>query len=86
MSFLGFILLGLIAGAIASAILKNRAPGGFWATLVVGVIGAIIGGWIGTLITGDGLGNFFSIQAWVLAILGSLIVLWIYGALSGRKR
>ncbi|WP_454293628.1 GlsB/YeaQ/YmgE family stress response membrane protein [Salana multivorans] len=86
MGFIPLLILGLIAGAIAGAILKDRAPGGFLATLVVGVIGAVVGGWIGSAISGQGLDGFFSLWSWILAIGGSLLVLLIYGALAGKKR
>lgn len=86
MGFIPLLILGLIAGAIAGAILKDRAPGGFWATLLVGVLGAVLGGWIGSLISGEGLTGFFSLWSWLLAIGGSLLVLLIYGALSGKRR
>lgn len=85
MGILGFLLLGLIAGAIAKAILPGRQGGGWVITLVLGVVGAILGGWIGSLIFGGGLGNFFDLRTWLLSILGAVIVLLIYGALAGRR-
>lgn len=86
MGFFGFLLLGLIAGAIAKLILPGRQGGGWIITLVLGVVGALLGGWLGGLIFDAPLEDFFSIQTWVLAIVGSLIVLVIYGALTGRRR
>lgn len=86
MGFIGWIVLGLIAGAIAKAILSDRAPGGWLATLIVGVLGALLGGWLGSAIFDVGLEDFFSIQTWLLAIGGSLLVLVIYGAVAGRRR
>lgn len=83
--FIAFILIGLIAGAIARAILPGKAAGGWVVTLVVGVIGAILGGWIGSAIFGGGLGDFFDLRTWLLSILGAIIVLFIWGAISGRK-
>jgi uncharacterized membrane protein YeaQ/YmgE (transglycosylase-associated protein family) len=85
MGILGWIVLGLIAGAIAKAILPGRQGGGWVITLVVGVVGAILGGWIGSLIFGGGLGDFFDLRTWLLAILGAIIVLLIYGAIAGRR-
>lgn len=84
MGFIGWIVLGLIAGAIAKAILKDRAPGGLLATLLVGVIGAVVGGWLGSVLFDAPLEEFWSLQTWALAIGGSLIVLLVYGALAGR--
>ncbi len=86
MGFLGFLLLGLIAGAIAKAILPGRQGGGWFVTLLLGVVGAFLGGWLGGLIFNVNLGEFFSLSTWVLAIVGSLIVLLIYGAIVGRKK
>jgi uncharacterized membrane protein YeaQ/YmgE (transglycosylase-associated protein family) len=85
MGILGWIVLGLVAGAIAKAILPGRQGGGWVITLVLGVVGAILGGWIGSLIFGGGLGDFFDLRTWLLAILGSIIVLLIYGAIAGRR-
>lgn len=85
MGILGFLLLGLIAGAIAKAILPGRQGGGWVLTLVLGVVGALLGGWIGSLIFGGGLGEFFDLRTWLLSILGAVIVLLIYGAVAGRR-
>ncbi|MFF1530032.1 GlsB/YeaQ/YmgE family stress response membrane protein [Cellulomonas sp. NPDC058312] len=85
MGFFGFLLLGLIAGAIAKAILPGRQAGGWFVTLLLGVIGALLGGWLGSVLFNAPLEDFFSIQTWLLAIGGSIIVLLIYGALTGRK-
>ncbi|MBT2593705.1 GlsB/YeaQ/YmgE family stress response membrane protein [Arthrobacter sp. ISL-72] len=86
MGFLGFLLLGLIAGAIAKAILPGRQGGGWLVTLLLGVVGAILGGWIGSLIFGGGLGDFFDLRTWLLSILGAVIVLAIFGAVTRRSR
>ncbi len=85
MGILGFLLLGLIAGAIAKALLPGRQGGGWVVTLVLGVVGALLGGWIGSLIFGGGLGDFFDLRTWLLSILGAVIVLLIYGAVAGRR-
>jgi uncharacterized membrane protein YeaQ/YmgE (transglycosylase-associated protein family) len=85
MGIIGWIILGLIAGGIAKLILKDRAPGGWLGSLIVGIIGAALGGWLGSAMFGVGLEDFWSLQTWLLAIVGSLIVLFIYGALAGRR-
>lgn len=85
MSFLAFLLLGLIAGAIAKAILPGRQGGGWIATLVLGVVGALLGGFIGGAVFGVGYNGFFSLQSWLIAIVGAIIVLVIYGAITGRR-
>lgn len=85
MGIIGFLILGLIAGAIAKAILPGRQGGGWVITLVLGVVGAFLGGFIGSAIFGRGLEEFFDLGTWALAIVGSLIVLLVYGAITGRK-
>ena len=84
MGFLGFLLLGLIAGAIAKLILPGKQGGGWLVTLLLGVVGALLGGWIGSAIFGVGVDSFFEISSWLLAIGGSIIVLLIYGLIVNR--
>ncbi|MBC7441374.1 MAG: GlsB/YeaQ/YmgE family stress response membrane protein [Ramlibacter sp.] len=86
MSFIGFLILGLIAGAIAKAILPGNQGGGWFITLILGVLGAFLGGFLGSAIFGIDLAGFFSIQTWLLAIGGSILVLLVYGLLAGRRR
>lgn len=86
MGFFGFLILGLIAGAIAKLILPGKQGGGWFVTLILGVVGALLGGWLGSVLFNAPLEEFFSIQTWLLAIGGSLIVLLIYGLLVGRRR
>ena len=85
MGFFAFLILGLIAGAIAKAILPGRQGGGIFITLLLGVVGAILGGWIGGMIFGTGLEEFFSLQTWLLAIGGAIIVLLVYGMITKRS-
>jgi uncharacterized membrane protein YeaQ/YmgE (transglycosylase-associated protein family) len=77
MGILAWIVLGLIAGAIAKALMPGRDPGGIIVTIVIGIIGAFIGGFVGNMITGAGLSGF-SLWSVVLAVLGSMLLLWIY--------
>lgn len=84
MSFIAFLILGLIVGAIAKAILPGNQRGGILITMLLGVVGALLGGWIGGAIFGVGLENFWSLQTWIVAIVGSLVVLGVYGAVVRR--
>jgi len=86
MGFLAFVLLGLIAGAIAKAILPGKQGGGWFATLFLGVIGAIVGGWLGGLLLNADMNRFWSLSSWLLAIGGSVVVLLIWGLITGRKK
>ncbi len=85
MGFFAFLILGLIAGAIAKAILPGTQGGGWIITLILGVVGAFLGGWLGSLIFGTGLQEFFSLQTWLLAIGGAIIVLLVYGMITKRS-
>jgi uncharacterized membrane protein YeaQ/YmgE (transglycosylase-associated protein family) len=85
MSIIGWIVLGLIAGAIAKAILPGRQKGGWLVTLLLGIVGALLGGFLGSALFGVTLGSFFEVRTWLLAIGGALIVLLIWGfATRGR--
>ncbi len=86
MGFLAFLILGLIAGAIAKLILPGKQGGGWIVTLLPGIVGAILGGWIAGMITGTGLTEFWSWHTWLWSIVGALIVLLIWGLIFGRKR
>ncbi len=85
MGFFGFLLLGLIAGAIAKLILPGKQGGGWLITLLLGVVGALLGGFLGSVLFNAPLQDFFSLQTWLLAIGGSIIVLLIYGLIVGRR-
>ena len=85
MGFLGWIVLGLIAGAIAKLIMPGDDPGGIIITILLGIVGAVIGGYLGSLIFGIGLENFWSLQTWIVAIVGSLILLGGYRLIAGRR-
>ncbi|MCU1405660.1 MAG: hypothetical protein JWQ43_1963 [Glaciihabitans sp.] len=86
MGFIAYLILGLIAGAIARLILPGRQAGGWVITLILGVLGALLGGFLGGLIFDVDMNEFFSISTWILAIVGALIVLVIYGAITGRRK
>ncbi len=85
MGFFAFLILGLIAGAIAKAILPGKQGGGWIATLLLGVVGAMLGGWLGSLLFGADMNEFWSLESWLLAIGGSIIVLLIYGLIVGNR-
>ncbi len=85
MGFFAFLILGLIAGAIAKAILPGRQGGGWVITLILGVVGALLGGFIGSALFGTGLQEFFSLTTWLLAIGGAIIVLLVYGMITKRS-
>ena len=86
MGIIGWIILGLLAGAIAKVILPGDDPGGIIVTMLIGIAGAIIGGLIASALNLGDLGDFFDIGTWIIAILGSLFLLAAYRAATARRR
>lgn len=84
MGILSWIILGLIAGAIAKWIRPGKDPGGCIVTAIIGIAGAFVGGWIGSML-GLGAVDEFSFRTLLLAIGGSIIVLWIYAMITKKK-
>jgi uncharacterized membrane protein YeaQ/YmgE (transglycosylase-associated protein family) len=82
MSFVVWIILGLVAGYIANQIVYREGKG-LWLNMGLGIVGAIVGGMIFSLLGGAGITgiNPYSL---IVAVVGSIIVLWIYNAVSGR--
>ena len=86
MGIIAFIILGLLAGALAKALLPGDDPGGFIVTALIGVAGALIGGFLaGAIFDADPMDDFFDISTWLTAIVGSIILLLIYRAVIGRR-
>jgi uncharacterized membrane protein YeaQ/YmgE (transglycosylase-associated protein family) len=86
MGIIGWILLGLIAGALAKFILPGSDPGGIVVTIIIGIIGAVLGGFIaGALFNVNVNESFFDLATWVSAIVGAIILLLIYRAVTSRR-
>ncbi len=86
MSIIWAIVIGLLVGIVAKFLMPGRHGGGLIVTMIIGIIGAIIGGFLGSTLMGLPLTGF-SVQSLVLAIVGSLILLLIYRmATRGRTR
>ena len=86
MGIIGWIVLGLLAGVIAKAILPGDDPGGFIITTIIGIVGALLGGLIaGLLGFGDPIDEFFDISTWIAAIIGAIVLLLIYRVVVGRR-
>ncbi|MEV0265670.1 GlsB/YeaQ/YmgE family stress response membrane protein [Streptomyces sp. NPDC050617] len=87
MGIIGWIVLGLLAGAIAKFLLPGRDPGGLFGTTVIGVAGAFVGGWLSAKFLDKPISNqFFDAATWGAAIGGSLVLLIIYRILFGNSR
>ncbi|MCT9007057.1 GlsB/YeaQ/YmgE family stress response membrane protein [Streptomyces sp. NPDC002742] len=87
MGIIAWILIGLLAGAIAKLLLPGKDPGGIIITMLIGVAGGLLGGWLGKVIFGvDSIDGFFDVSTWIAAIAGSLILLVLYRMLTGNRR
>lgn len=84
MGILSWILLGLVAGAIAKLLTPGRDPQGCIVTMVIGVIGAVIGGYIAKLLGWDGVDGF-NLYSILVATGGAVLALIIYNAIAGRR-
>ena len=86
MGIIAFLILGLLAGAIAKAIMPGEDPGGIIVTTVIGVVGALVGGFLAAAVFGaHPLDHFFDISTWLTAIFGSIILLAIYRVVTGNR-
>lgn len=77
MGILSWILFGLIAGALAKWIMPGEDPGGCVMTMVIGIVGAVLGGWIATMFGMGGIDGF-NLGSLLVAVLGAVLLLWIY--------
>lgn len=85
MGILSWIIFGLIAGALAKWIMPGNDPGGCIVTMLLGIVGASVGGFIGTQL-GLGTVEGFDIRSFFIAVVGAVVVLAIYRAVMGRKK
>ena len=86
MGIIAFLILGLLAGAIAKAIMPGEDPGGIIVTTIIGVAGALVGGFLAAAVFGaHPLDDFFDVSTWVTAIFGSIILLAIYRIVTGNR-
>ena len=87
MSIIGWIVLGLLAGAIAKLLMPGRDPGGLIGTTLIGVAGAFVGGWLSAEFLDRPIDkDFFDMATWGSAIVGSLVLLILYRIFFGHSR
>lgn len=87
MGIIAWLILGGLAGWIASMIMGTDAQQGLLMNIIVGIIGAFIGGFLWRMLTGDNAGfELFDIGSWLTAIVGACILLFIVKAVTGRGR
>jgi uncharacterized membrane protein YeaQ/YmgE (transglycosylase-associated protein family) len=83
MSIIGWIVLGLIAGFLASKIVNKRGEG-LIMDIVLGIVGAIVGGWLFATLGHEGV-NGFNVYSMFVAVVGAVVVLVLYHAVTGRR-
>lgn len=84
MGILSWAIFGLIAGLLAKFIMPGRDPGGFIITILLGIAGAVVGGYIGTALGYGGVDGF-NIGSFAIAVLGAVVLLLIYRMVVGRR-
>jgi uncharacterized membrane protein YeaQ/YmgE (transglycosylase-associated protein family) len=86
MAFIWWLVIGLIAGALARLIMPGRDPMGIIATIVLGIVGSILGGLVSWAIWGpETAGESFRPAGLLLSIVGAIVVLWIYRMVKARS-
>lgn len=86
-TIIAWLVLGLIAGAVAKLIMPGKQGGGIVMTIILGIVGAIVGGLIGMILPGGaGSGAVLSIPSILLAIVGALVFLFVYGLITKNAR
>ncbi len=85
MGLLSWIVFGLIAGAVAKFLMPGRDPGGCIITIIVGIVGAVLGGFLATQLGFGGISGF-DLRSFFIAVLGSIVLLLLWRMISGRRR
>jgi uncharacterized membrane protein YeaQ/YmgE (transglycosylase-associated protein family) len=86
LSIIGWIVLGLLAGVIAKRLVPGSESVGVIVTIVLGIGGALLGGFLATAVGfGDPIDEFFDLSTWVAAIVGAMVILFTWNALRGRR-
>ncbi len=85
MGLISWILFGLIAGVIAKLLMPGDDPGGCIITVLLGVAGAAVGGYLGQVIFGAGDVTGFNVESFVTAVGGALVLLLVYRMIAGRS-
>ena len=87
LGIVSLLILGLLAGVLAKWLLPSDDPGGVVVTMLIGVVGALLGGFLaGALFGADPLGGFFELSTWVTAVAGSIVLLLLYRIITRRRR
>lgn len=85
MGIIAWIVLGLLAGIIAKAVLPGSDPGGLIVTTLLGVAGALLGGFLARALDLGDIEDFWDLETWLIAVGGSVLVLLIWRAVAGGR-
>ncbi|HET8969326.1 MAG TPA: GlsB/YeaQ/YmgE family stress response membrane protein [Gaiellaceae bacterium] len=86
MGIIGWVILGFLAGLLAKAIMPGAERGGFIVTTLLGIGGALLGGFLASVLgVGDPIDEFFDLSTWAAAIAGALVILFAWNAIDGRR-
>jgi uncharacterized membrane protein YeaQ/YmgE (transglycosylase-associated protein family) len=83
MGIIAWIVLGLLAGLLARALMPGDDSFGIIATLALGIVGALIGGFVAELLGFEGLGTFFEVRTWIIAVAGAFVLLFLVRLAAG---
>jgi uncharacterized membrane protein YeaQ/YmgE (transglycosylase-associated protein family) len=85
-SIIAWIVLGLLAGMVAVAVMPGGERGGFIVTTLLGIAGALVGGFVAVALQiGDPLDDFFDLGTWIAAVVGALIILFVWNTIRDRR-
>ena len=85
MGILGWLVVGLVVGALAKLLMPGKDPGGIIVTVVICVVGGLLGGFVSAKLFGVSTGSFFELRTWIIALIGALVLLLIYWLIIGRR-
>lgn len=86
MGIIGWVILGFLAGVIAKAIMPGEERGGCILTTLLGIAGALLGGFIAAILgLGDPIDEFFDLSTWLAAVVGAVVILFAWRAISDRR-
>jgi uncharacterized membrane protein YeaQ/YmgE (transglycosylase-associated protein family) len=82
MNIIGWIIFGLVVGAIAKLLMPGRDPGGWIVTILLGIAGSFVGGFLASTLMGGG----DTTAGWIGSIIGAMLLLFLYRLIIGRRR
>lgn len=84
-TIIGYIVIGLLGGAIAKAIMPGEQGGSWLSTMLLGIGGALVGGFLGGLLLNVGYDRIFSVRGLIFSVAGALVVLFVHGLINKKK-